>query len=176
MSKTNRRRMRKKKHKHNLRVTLYLTRQHPWTLFGNSVTQLPKQPKKKKETPIFQYTTVVLRTTCIVVVTTEYKNSYYSKKEKKYNSKKRIGNSIQNRSSVLRALRTMSSRVDLWLSETPAPLKGLSVLARLPHLVLALLTTVQTGRCRMLYGNNWLWDIRIGWGYWLVLTPKRRIR
>lgn len=49
MSKTNRRRMRKKKHKHNLRVTLYLTRQHPWTLFGNSVTQLPKQPKKKKK-------------------------------------------------------------------------------------------------------------------------------
>ena len=53
---------------------------------------------------------------------------------------------------MLRALQTMSSRVDLWLSEAPAPLKGLSVLAGLPHSVLALLTTVQTGRCRIAYG------------------------
>jgi hypothetical protein len=69
---------------------------------------------------------------------------------------------LQNRSSVLRALQTMSSRVDLWLSEPPAPLKGLSVLARLPHRVLALLTTVQPGKCRMSLGDGILEDGHTG--------------
>lgn len=64
---------------------------------------------------------------------------------------------------MLRALRTMSSRVDLWLSEAPAPLKGLSVLARLPHSVLALLTTCSDREMSDVVWSNWRWNIRIGW-------------
>lgn len=66
MSKTNHPREKKIYiYKHNLRVTLYLTRLHPWTLFRETV--LPKQPKKK------EYPTYNRCITCIV--TTEYKKS-----------------------------------------------------------------------------------------------------